>query len=236
MIAAVHMKKFRRTACRKSFFRRFAVLTALVLLLSSCGDKPEPTSEPAPESNFFHTVVSVEDGRLAPKIAPFLTSKKAIMDIFLHDRSTVLSLGRHENTLMRDIVIDGAVWREIFGFYEDVLISVRYNRQLETEEEYRELVQSMVKQAETFLPEETLMTKDIQTIKSHGASWRNEKGEGVDFSFWRNIVPLGGSKSQVQLLVDVTIGQEPTVELWEKLHPGEPLPPALRDRPSRKPD
>lgn len=205
-----------------------AALAAFCLLLSSCGSKPEPVPAPEPELNFFHTLFSTEGGEFAPKVTPFLTSRQGIMDIFLHDRSTVMLLGKDDNTIIRDIVIDGLTWREIFTFHEDWLISVSYSLRPKTAEEYKEMSQRLVKQAETFLPEEMLTTQNVQTIKNGGATWWTETREQqISFSFESTVLFVG---SERQFFVSLTVGLLPTVELWEKLHPGEPLPFMLRPR------
>ena len=205
-----------------------AALAAFCLLLSSCGSKPEPVPAPEPELNFFHTLFSTEGGEFAPKVTPFLTSRQGIMDIFLHDRSTVMLLGKDDNTIIRDIVIDGLTWREIFTFDEDWLISVSYSLRPKTAEEYKEMSQRLVKQAETFLPEEMLMTQNVQTIKNGGATWWTETREQqISFSFESTVLFVG---SERQFFISLTVGLLPTVELWEKLHPGEPLPFMLRPR------
>ena len=208
------------------FGRLLAVLAAFCLLLSSCGSKPEPVPAPEPELNFFHTLFSTEGGEFAPKVTPFLTSRQGVMDIFLHANSTVF---RNEtNVIARDIVIGGLTWREIFTFEEDLLMAVSYVAQPETNEEYQETVLRLVKQAETFLPEEMLMTQNVQTIKNGGATWWTETREQqISFSFESMVLFVG---SERQFFISLTVGLLPTVELWEKLHPGEPLPFMLRPR------
>ena len=211
---------------KKHLVRFIAMLAAFCLLLSSCGSKPEPVPAPEPELNFFHTLFSTEGGEFAPKVTPFLTSRQGVMDIFLHANSTVF---RNEtNVIARDIVIGGLTWREIFTFEEDLLMAVSYVAQPETNEEYQETVLRLVKQAETFLPEEMLTTQNVQTIKNGGAAWWTETREQqISFSFESTVLFVG---SERQFFISLTVGLLPTVELWEKLHPGEPLPFMLRPR------
>jgi hypothetical protein len=178
------MRKLRKTTHQKKFLGKISLLTALCLLLFSCGSKPEPLPVSEPEPDFFHTVVSIDGGKFAPKAVPFLTSKQGVMDVFLHDRSTVLFPGRSDDRIMRDIVIDGLTWREIFTFHEDLLIAVVYVTRSETKEEFEEISQRLAKEAEAFMPKELLMNANgIQAGKGQRTYWRDELGGRVTFGF-----------------------------------------------------
>ncbi len=179
------------------FGRLLAVLAAFCLLLSSCGGKPES----APEPNLFRAVISVEDSRLAPKVADFWTTEKEVRDIFLHANSTLFS--NETDVVIRDISIDGLTYKEIFSFYKGWLLTVAYAMQPETQEEFEEISQRLAKEAAAFMPAEMLMNENgVQASEGSDTYWKDEAGNRVTFSF---TTPNAGEQPTVYL----QIWQEP---------------------------